>query len=416
MIQAQIITIGDEILIGQIVDTNSAWIAEQLNRIGIKVQKILSISDHAEAISNTLKLALNECELVLFTGGLGPTKDDITKKTLADFFKCDLVLDQEQFKRVEQFFQKLGRPFSEVQQQQALIPSCAEAIPNMIGTAPGIWIPTNGKAIISMPGVPHEMKQMMMTNILHKITDTFHTPEILHRTIQTIGIGESRIAEIIQDWEEALPDFVKLAYLPNLGKVRLRLSGIHPDEHTLENTMNVLSDSLKTLIGQYIFGEGDTSIEQEIGKLLASKKLSISTAESCTGGYLAHRITSIPGSSVYFKGSIVCYSNEIKMANLGVQEQTILTNGAVSEATVIEMAENARKKLGTDIALACSGIAGPGGGSPEKPVGTVWIALADNEGTIAKKHLFPKGRKENIQLTANYALELLFQRIKKSYH
>lgn len=408
--QAEIITIGDEILIGQIVDTNSAWIARQLNGIGISVKQISSVSDSREHILKALEEAESRADLILITGGLGPTKDDITKHTLCEYFNTSLRYDDEVYKHVEVLFKRYGLKVTELNRKQAEVPENCTLIHNAYGTAPGMWFDVRGKVFISMPGVPYEMKAMMENEILQKIKTHFKTPTILHRTVLTQGIGESFLADKINDWENSLQKVnIKLAYLPSPGIVRLRLSTSGNDEKSLLKIVDKKIEELHSIIPKYIFGYEEDKLEEIIGKLLIENKKTLSTAESCTGGYIAHRITSVPGSSAYYKGSVVSYSNEVKVSLLGVSEETILEYGAVSEQVVREMAEGVQKKFKTDFAIACTGIAGPEGGTAEKPVGTVWIAIATpgSRNIKTKKFLFGDNRTRNIQITSITALNML---------
>ena len=382
---AEIVTIGDEILYGQITDTNSQWISAELDKIGIKTIRKSSVGDDEQQILNILQEATQRADIILMTGGLGPTKDDITKKTLAKFFDVEMVINETVIQQIEKFFKERNIPMLETNRQQAAIPSNATYITNRMGTAPGMWFEQNGKIFISMPGVPREMKTLMEEQMLPRIQEHFHTPVIFHRIIKTFGKGESHLADIIKDWEDNLPENIKLAYLPNYGHVRLRLTGVGQDEETLKQQVMAEEEKVKPLINKYIYGYDNDTLEENLGNLLVEHNKTVATAESCTGGYLAHLFTKVPGSSRYLMGGIVAYSNEIKMNRLGVKEQTLIDHGAVSEQTIREMAENVREKFGTDIGVASSGVAGPGGGSEEKPVGTVWIAYADAQGTYSKK-------------------------------
>jgi nicotinamide-nucleotide amidase len=403
---AEIITIGDELLIGQVIDTNSAWIAEQLNMIGIKVHQITSISDNQEHILQTLKEASTRVQLILITGGLGPTKDDITKQTLCKYFDTSLIFSKEAYKNVENLFYHRGVKVTEVNRQQAMVPANCKVLPNVNGTAPCMWFEKENCIYVSMPGVPFEMKAIMeqevIPQLLHKQKQV-----IIHRTILTEGVGESMLASIIESWEDALPEFIKLAYLPQPGMVRLRLTAYGNDRDTLQLAVNKAEKELYPLAGKYIFGFDNDTIESVVGQLLRQKGMTLSTAESCTGGNIAQLITSISGSSDYFKGSLVAYSNEIKEKMLGVPHQTLVDHGAVSEQTVIAMAEGIRKKFETDYAIAVSGIAGPGGGTDEKPVGTTWIAVATPTGTNARKFLLGDHRGRNIRKASVAALNML---------
>jgi nicotinamide-nucleotide amidase len=403
---AEIITIGDELLIGQVIDTNSAWMAEQLNSIGIRVQQITSIPDERDHILKTLKEASTRAELILMTGGLGPTRDDITKQTLCDYFGSDLVFSEDAFRNVERLFSARGMAVTELNRRQAMVPACCRVIPNPNGTAPGMRFDQEGIIYISMPGVPFEMKAMMEQEILPSLEGT-HGQVILHRTILTEGLGESYLAALIEPWEDALPTFIKLAYLPQPGMVRLRLSARGTDRAVLEQAVRKAETDLFAYAGKYIYGFGEDTMESVVGKLLLGKGWTLSTAESCTGGNIAQLITSVAGSSDYFKGSVVAYSNAVKEEFLGVPRETLETAGAVSEATVLAMVAGIRNRFGTECAIAVSGIAGPGGGTPEKPVGTTWIAVATPSGIIAKKFLFGDHRGRNIRRASVSALNML---------
>jgi nicotinamide-nucleotide amidase len=403
---AEIITIGDELLIGQVIDTNSAWIAEQLNMAGIKVHQITSISDNQEHILQTLKEASSRVQLILITGGLGPTKDDITKQTLCKYFDTSLVFSEEAYKNVENLFYHRGVKVTEVNRQQAMVPANCKVLPNVNGTAPCMWFEKENCIYVSMPGVPFEMKAIMEQEVipllLHKQKQV-----IIHRTILTEGVGESMLASIIETWEDALPEFIKLAYLPQPGMVRLRLTAYGNDREMLQDAVSKAEKELYPLAGKYIFGFDNDTIESVIGQLLRQKGMTLSTAESCTGGNIAQLITSIAGSSDYFKGSVVAYSNEIKEKILGVAHQTLVDHGAVSEQTVIAMAEGIKERFNTDYSIAVSGIAGPGGGTDEKPVGTTWIAVATPTGTTARKFLLGDHRGRNIRKASVAALNML---------
>lgn len=406
---AEIITIGDEILYGQIVDTNSAWMGEELGRIGVRVKQISSIPDRAEDIVQALNEAQTRADIILMTGGLGPTRDDITKKTLTDYFQTELKLHEPALADITAMFKSRGREMSEANKLQAFLPASCLPIRNVIGTAPGMWFAHQGKIIVSMPGVPYEMKRMMTDQVLPKLEEAFELPVIIHKVIQTIGIGESFLAEQLQEWEDALPENLKLAYLPHLAGVRLRLTGLGTDADELEDQLLHELTTISNLIGKFIFAYGEVSLEETIGMLLNARSMTIATAESCTGGHVAHKLTSIPGSSLYYMGSIIAYDNHVKIKQLNVKPETIEQHGAVSEAVVREMAENVRKIMGTDVGIATSGIAGPGGGSAEKPVGTLCIAYADATKTISKKLYFNKDRELNIEFTAMTVLNLVRQ-------
>jgi len=409
IVLAEIITIGDEILYGQVVDTNSAFMGAELGKIGIKVKQITSISDEATHIKKALDEARTRADVILITGGLGPTKDDLTKKTLAEYFGVGLKLNEQSLVDVTEIFQRYGREVTEINRQQAFLPENCLPVRNVLGTAPGMWFEVDGKILVSMPGVPFEMKRMMTDIVLPRLQQHFGLPKINHKVIMTIGIGESFLAEKIAAWEDNLPPNIKLAYLPKLGSVRLRLTGLDNGTGDLETEMQQEVDKLSQLIPEYIFAYGEVSLPEAIGHLLKEHYLTIATAESCTGGNVAQKLTSIPGSSAYFKGGLIAYDNAVKVEQLGVSETTLQTFGAVSEETVKEMAENIRQLLKTDIGLATSGIAGPTGGTPEKPVGTIWIAYADAHQTIARKLSYNKTREINIEYTTMAALNLVRQ-------
>ncbi len=406
-IKAELLTIGDELLYGQITDTNSQWMSAALSEAGIKVVRKTTVGDQEQEILTAFEEAERRADILLITGGLGPTSDDLTKPCLAKYFNCEVRIHEEALVEVTEFFKSRGRELTEINRQQAALPVCCEKITNRLGTAPGMWFERNGKVFVSMPGVPHEMKLMMTERIIPKLKQTFSTPVIYHKVIRTAGIGESFLAEKISDWEKALPSHIKLAYLPSLGEVKLRLTCHGDSLAALENEASVLCDTLQEKIGKFIYGFGNDPLEVVVGNMLRQKKLTLAAAESCTGGYLSHLVTSIPGSSDYFKGSIIPYANTIKTDQLGVTPETLEKFGAVSEETIIEMAKHIRTKFNTDIGVATSGIAGPGGGSEEKPVGTVWIAYADYHQTITRKLQLSKDRIINIKLTALAVLNLL---------
>lgn len=410
-----IITIGDEILIGQIVDTNSAWMATELNLVGAAVTGITTVGDGAADIRLGLNKAMEIADVVLLTGGLGPTKDDITKKTIADFFGVEMAFHDPTYERLERFFDRLGRKPTEAHRVQCLLPTNAQVLINKMGTAPGMWFEHQGKIIVSMPGVPYEMKYLMSKEVIPRLLQVFPGKPIFHRTLMTAGAGESQIAEQLNGIESALPPHLKLAYLPNLGFVRVRLSGSAPNAGQLQAEVDDQASRIRHQLGDLVYGENDQSLEVVLGELLRDRDLTVATAESCTGGYVAHRITGIAGSSDYFKGSIVAYANEVKLGVLGVQAATLAEHGAVSEATVKEMVIGARRVLSTDIAIAISGIAGPGGGSPEKPVGTIWMAVGNEERTETFKLQAGKDRLKNIEYAGNYALNFMRKFVLKYY-
>ncbi|MDQ6902126.1 MAG: competence/damage-inducible protein A [Bacteroidota bacterium] len=407
-IQASIITIGDELLIGQVIDTNSSWIAQQLNNAGIAVKRRVAVGDSRDEIIKILDEESARSEIILITGGLGPTSDDITKIVLAEYFGGKMVVNKGALDNVIYLFEKIfKRPVSAINLQQAEVPDVCEVIQNKRGSAPGM-IFRKGKIIfISMPGVPYEMKGMVEESVIPLLKKSFELPAIVHRTILTVGIGESALAEIIKDFEESLPKNIKLAYLPNYGMVRLRLSTTGFDKTQIENEINKYFEELKLATKDYLVTDVDESMPVVLGKLLKSKKKTVATAESCTGGYIAHCLTLVPGSSAYYEGSIVSYSYNIKETLLGVKENTLSTNGAVSEQTVIEMLEGLLAKLKTDYGIAVSGIMGPDGGTEDKPVGTVWIAVGNKNNHQTQKINLRFNRERNIEVTSFIALNFL---------
>ncbi len=404
---AEIITIGDEILIGQIVDTNSAWIAAQLNLIGLRVKQISSVSDEREHILTALTEAIRRADVILITGGLGPTKDDITKKTIADYFGVEMVENQETLENVSKIFARFNRPLLDVNRQQALVPANCEVIINKNGTAPGMWFNDKGKVYVSMPGVPHEMMYMMEEEVIPKLRSTLNLPAIVHKTILTIGEGESFLARRIADIEEVLPPHIKLAYLPKLGQVRLRLSGYGENEISLRAEVESYAAKIIERVSNVVLAEEDIPAEKVILNYMAERGLTLSLAESCTGGYIAHLLTQHPGSSKVFLGGVVSYSNDLKESVLGVKHETLEQFGAVSGETVTEMVEGALAHFKSDYAIAVTGIAGPDGGTPDKPVGTVWIAVASVNKKVVKKLTFGNKRKENIERSTISALNML---------
>ncbi|MBL7926987.1 MAG: competence/damage-inducible protein A [Bacteroidia bacterium] len=406
----EIVTIGDELLIGQVVDTNSAWMGDTLNKAGFAVKQITSVSDNEGRIIEALEKAKQNADIILITGGLGPTKDDITKVSLCKFFNTHLVFSDEAYAQVSHFFTLRGSDVSDVNKLQAMLPANCHVLHNKVGTAPGMWFNTDGKIFVSMPGVPYEMKLLMTDEVLPRLKNIFATPAILHKTILTQGIGESVIAEKIADIEDALPPYIKLAYLPAVASVRLRLTGIS-NNTDLENELNTLVADIEARIKPYVYGYDNDTLPAVVGRLLKQKQQTITLAESCTGGYIAHLLTSVPGSSAYFKGSVIAYAYEVKEDMLEVDKQVLQTKGAVSEEVVVQMATQARQVFKSDYALAVSGIAGPDGGTAEKPVGTVWISLAYEGGTVAKRFKFGTDRNRNIEATALTALHLLFSKL-----
>ncbi|MHA4810021.1 CinA family nicotinamide mononucleotide deamidase-related protein [Flavitalea flava] len=408
MVLTTIITIGDELLIGQVLDTNSAWMAQELNKIGVWVRRRVAVGDVWSGIWDTLDQESQQAEIILITGGLGPTADDITKPLLNDYFGGKMVVDEGALANVKHIFEKvIQRPMIERNLKQAEVPDVCTVIPNKRGTAPGMWFEKDGKIFVSMPGVPHEMKGMMTDYVLPELQRRFKLPFIAHRTLLLAGIGESYLAEHIQSFETALPAHIKLAYLPNYGMLRLRLTAMGSDKEMTTRELEEQFETLKVQVTEWLVIDQDLTIQQALGQLLKEKGRTVGTAESCTGGYIAHLFTAIPGSSHYYKGSVVSYDNEVKEKVLKVGADTIARVGAVSEETVRQMVEGALSVLNTDYVVATSGIMGPDGGSTDKPVGTVWIAVGNHRNIIAQKFFFRFDRQRNIELTATNALNLL---------
>ena len=410
---AEIITIGDEILIGQIVDTNSAWMAKQLNLIGVSVKQITSVSDEEQHILSALADAETRADIILITGGLGPTKDDITKKTLAKYFDMGFRNDAGALEMVRQIFEKFKRPLLDINIQQADVPDGCEVIVNKNGTAPCMWFERNEKIFVSMPGVPYEMMYLMDDEILPRIKSRFKLPSIVHKTILTANIGESFLAKEIEHIEDSLPAHIKLAYLPKLGQVRLRLSAKGDNEQNLKAEVEVYAQQIISKVSKFVVVAEDIPLEKAIINLMKDNGLTLSTAESCTGGYIAHLITQHPGCSSVYWGGAVAYAYELKESILGVAENTLTKFGAVSEQTVVEMSEGAVKHFGTDYSIAVSGIAGPDGGTEDKPVGTVWISISSKTKTVAKVFNFSNKRIQNIERSAASALTMLLNLLKE---
>jgi nicotinamide-nucleotide amidase len=403
----EIITIGEELLIGQVVDTNSAWLGQELNKAGFIVQGITTVSDKREAIKEAVTASMARADIVLVTGGLGPTNDDITKTTLCELWDAKLVFSQAMYENVCRVLKGRVRSINALNRQQAMVPNKCIPILNPVGTAPVMWFDKEEKVLVSMPGVPHEMKTAMRHEIMPRLQERFQTGIIIHRTVLVFNYPEAVLADHLSDWEAGLPGMIQLAYLPSPGRIRLRLTARGDDREDLDAALNTAVDQLNALIGEHIYGYADESPAQILGRLLKERGHSVATAESCTGGLIGHLLTSIPGSSSYFKGSIVAYHNDVKVRQLKVGKKALVLHGAVSQQVVEQMAQGAREQLQVDYALATSGIAGPDGGSEEKPVGTVWIALATPEGTWSMKFHFGKVRERNIQRSAEYSLVLL---------
>ncbi|MFN3918611.1 MAG: competence/damage-inducible protein A [Flavobacteriales bacterium] len=410
--RVELVTIGDEILIGQTVNTNAAWIGEQLSLLGINLQRILTISDTREAILDALEDCRKRAELVILTGGLGPTKDDLTKPTLCEYFDTKLIMNTEVLAKIEAYFKLVNRPMLEVNVNQALLPESCEVLPNEYGTASGMWFEKGAAIFVSLPGVPYEMKALMENEVLPRILNKYSFQSAYYRSVLTQGIGESFLADIIQEWEISIRNIgLGLAYLPSPGIVKLRISGNEADAADSKRKVEKAIADLEKLIPQYIYGYDKDKLEEVVGKLLKNKGLTVSTAESCTGGYIAHLITSVSGSSSYFKGSIVAYANELKQQQLGVNPIDLEQHGAVSREVVEQMAAGVRSLLKTDYAIATSGIAGPDGGTHEKPVGTIWISVSGPGGVYSKMFSMGANRERNIRKSALMGLFLLRKKI-----
>lgn len=404
--KAEIINIGDELLIGQIVNTNAVWIAQQFNALGMPIARMTTIADKEQDIIEAIDKAFSEYDLIVVTGGLGPTKDDITKKTLMTYFGTEAVFNQEVYDQLNAWFTSRGRVFSEVNQTQCYVPANCKVLMNKWGTAPGMLFEKNGKFLASFPGVPAEMKNLVTHYLIPFIQKQFSLPPLVHRSFNIEGIPESELMKTIEYWEDNLPKSIKLAYLPSAGIVKLRMSSLNEDGKAAD-IMDAESKKLHEIIGEDIFGYEEQTLEEVVKELLLKRNQTLCTAESCTGGYLAHKITSVPGVSKVFPGSFVTYDYWVKTHILGVKEETLQKFGAVSKEVVVEMAIAAKEKLRTDYAIALSGIAGPDGGMPDKPVGTVWIAWATPEKIIAKRFAFPGDRISNIHLSYQKALNIL---------
>jgi len=406
-VKAEIIAIGDELLYGQIVDTNSHWISQELDLMGVKVVRKTTVGDNRTDILAAFAEADKRADIVLITGGLGPTQDDLTKPLLAEYFGCEIVAVPEAVEAITTFFKRRGREMTPLNILQGHLPSCCTYVPNEVGTAPGMWFERNGTYWMSMPGVPHEMKKLMKDFVLPKLPSLFTLPIIFHKVIKTVGIGESWLADLIKDWENAIPEHIRLAYLPSLGHVKLRLTGFGNDKSKLEEEINQRIEAILPIIDKYVYGYNDETLETAIGKLLKQNGKTVALAESCSGGYISHLITTIPGSSSYFQGGVIPYHNQFKENILGVKAETLEKHGAVSEETVLEMAEGVRRLFDADFGLSSSGVAGPDGGSEEKPVGTVWISCSGEGFNEAKKIQLTQDRMLNIQLTGVAVLNLL---------
>lgn len=407
MHKAIILTIGDELLIGQTIDTNSAWMGGELNKLGIHIEEKIAIQDTKKGIISGIERAMSKGDIILITGGLGPTKDDITKKVMADHFGMDMRFDEPTWERIEGLFARWGRSTTPAHRDQCYMPDGALILENKMGTAPGMLFQVDGKVLISMPGVPYEMKYIMENSVLPMIKEKYTDRAIIHHTILTAGEGESRIAAQIDDVVNTFPDHISIAYLPNLGTVKLRLTAQGKDENKLIEEVKSYGSQIEKVLGDLVYGHNNESLASVIGKIAKEKNLTIGTAESCTGGLVASKIVTIPGSSAYFEGSVVTYSYKLKETLLKVNPDTLKRLGAVSEETVNEMVAGAIDHLGVDVAVAISGIAGPGGGTEDKPVGTVWIACGNKEKTVTLKLQAGKDRQKNIEYASNYAMNVM---------
>jgi nicotinamide-nucleotide amidase len=405
-VNAEIIAIGDELLYGQIMDTNSHWISQELDAVGVRVVRKTTVGDNRTDILTAFEEASKRADLILITGGLGPTQDDLTKPLLAEYFGCEIVEVPEAVAAVSAYFTRRGREMTLLNTLQGHLPSCCTYVPNEVGTAPGMWFEQKGCYWMSMPGVPHEMKKLVKDFVLPKLSQVFELPVIYHKLIKTAGIGESWLADLIKDWENALPAHIRLAYLPSLGHVKLRLTAFGTNKEQLQQEVAAQIEVLLPQIEKYVYGYDEETLETALGKLLKNAGKTIALAESCSGGYVSHLITTVPGSSAYFQGAVVPYHNAFKERILGVKSETLSSHGAVSEATVAEMAEGVRALFNADYGLASSGIAGPDGGTEDKPVGTVWIGCAGPEGVETRKLQLTQDRMLNIQLTGVAVLNL----------
>ena len=405
-----IINIGDELLIGQVVNTNASTMSRLLTAAGMEVRKTMVVGDIYKDIWDAVDEAMRESDAVLVTGGLGPTKDDITKKLLSEYFGSELIENNMALENVERIFKSRGYEVTPVNRAQALVPKCCEVLNNDLGTAPCMWFSHKGRVLVSLPGVPFEMEWLMRNRVIPKLQETFHTDIILTKNILVQGIGESFLSDLIEPWELSLPENVKLAYLPVAGLTKLRLT--YRSTMNIQSSLNNLTKGLYELAGKYIVGEDSETLDELVHKTLVERGLTLATAESCTGGNIARLLTAQAGASAYFKGGVVAYSNEVKESVLGVKHETLEAHGAVSEETVREMVEGVRTRIGADLAIATTGVAGPDGGTPEKPVGTVWIAVADATHTEAKLLQFGANRRQqNIDRSTNQAFAMLIRLI-----
>lgn len=415
---SSLINIGDELLIGQVVNTNATKMSQMLGAAGIEVAQVITIGDDAEAIHDTLRKCLVTSDIVIITGGLGPTKDDITKQVLCDHFDSELYENEAALENVRRRMEAFGRELTDINRQQAWVPRCCTVLPNPLGTAPGMWFDVAGtphpKVVISLPGVPFEMEGLMRESVIPRLRERFATGHIIHKTLIVQGIGESFLSDLIEPWELALPDCLSLAYLPQPGLTRLRLTARGNDADALQTAIDTALAQLRPIAGSYITCEGFDTLPEYIAHTMTTAGLTLATAESCTGGAVASQLTALPGASEYYVGGVVSYSNDVKESVLQVSHDTLVAHGAVSEETVIQMAEGVRRQLHADFGIATTGIAGPGGGTPEKPVGTVWIAVASEHGTVTRKLSIPRQRAQVIEGTWQQLLGLLGKCLKES--
>lgn len=405
--KGEVITIGDEILIGQITDTNSAWISARLNEAGITVARKLTVGDDREEILRSVGEAMAECEVVIVTGGLGPTKDDITKLTLAQFFGCGIVRDEKTYLRNEETLAARGIAYNELNRGQAMVPECCTVLPNDNGTAPGMWFESGNRVLVSLPGVPFEMKALMEDEVIPRLKKHFSLRRVIHRTAITFGLAESVLAQTVSEWESSLPAWLRLAYLPSPSQIRLRLSAYDVEGRDEETEIDCRFAELERIIPEYLIGYGEDTVASATARLLRERGATLAVAESCTGGAVSAGFTATAGASDYFLGSVVAYSNEVKANVLGVSRESLAAHGAVSRQVAEEMAAGIRRLCGSDYAVSTTGIAGPSGGSPEKPVGTVWIAVAAPEGVFSRKFVFGKLREQNIERASATAVNML---------
>ncbi len=405
MKKAIVITIGSELLIGQVIDTNSAWLGQQLNELGIEIYRTLTVKDEEHEILHAIDYGFQNADLILMTGGLGPTEDDITKKTIASYFNDQLVFHEKTYLWIEKLFKKFGRTPMDVHKQQAYMPESCHIIENKMGTAPGMLFEKENRILLAMPGVPYEMKHIFSEGLKPRLESLNLSNSIKHRTIRTVGMGESKIAEIIQDLIVQFPPDLSIAFLPSSGSVRIRLTST--GESNNEDILNLFTEKISTRLGDLVYGYDETTLEASIGQLAKAKGIKIATAESCTGGLIGHSIVGVPGASAYFEGTITAYSYELKQAILNVSKKTLTDFGAVSEEVVLEMLAGCLDATYADVAISVSGIAGPGGGTPEKPVGTIWMAWGNKEVQMTKKLSLSKSREVNIKYTSVYALNMI---------